>query len=186
MGNKPSHAGGESRPQRISRVDLKSAFASFAGSNGEERKRKDTTTTTTSRLREDGSSNDRVAEQTGSDADKPIYETTTVSLWLCHWFKVSHASLLQQPPPALPSRPQSQMPLTVPCQVCLSLSGLGLAASILSVSNWKNTRQRNLCDREGGHSHSDRQILCVQSHQQALDGGTRTYGLYISNTCLLP
>ena len=86
MGNKPSQASSESRPHRISRVDLKSAFASFTGSNAEEdRKGKDTTTTTSSKLREDGSNKDRVAEETD---DQPIYETTTVSLWLCRWLKL--------------------------------------------------------------------------------------------------
>jgi len=87
MGNKPSQAGqpsSGSRPHRISRVDLKSTFASFTGYSVEgDRKGIDTT----AKLQED---KPKDAEETSSKDDKTTKdsETTAVSMWLCQWLKL--------------------------------------------------------------------------------------------------
>ena len=79
MGNKPSQGGSTangSRSNRISRVDLKSAFASLTGSNGgeEDKKGKETTTTTTTTTKtttamsQDNSEHDKRKDETDSTA----------------------------------------------------------------------------------------------------------------------
>lgn len=120
MGNKPSLSGTSTsngnRSNRISRVDLKSAFASFAGSNGEEaKKRKDTSNTEQSR--DDKSGNDTTAEERPAAADdsKP---TITPKATAVESVAVQIEDKVLQP---TLSRPQQQMPApaTVPCQVGL-------------------------------------------------------------------
>ena len=55
---------------------------------------------------------------------------------------------------------------------------------VFTVQNRKDSWQRHVRHRQGGRSHQDRNLLCLQGDQQEAHGGQRTHGTFISSAYL--
>jgi len=127
------------------------------------------------------------SEGTSSDYETPIYETkrrsVVVSLllyillsrWLCLWSRLRLnqlgliISFLSTATTTTASRHayHCSMPgMDFPYSLVVFFNG-----RITLVSHREDPRQRHLRYRKGGHSCTDRKILCMQGHQQEAYGG---------------
>jgi hypothetical protein len=56
---------------------------------------------------------------------------------------------------------------------------------LAAVSHRSDAWKRHLCYRKRGHTHQDRQILCLQSHQQEAHGGKGAHGEHRYAACFV-